>query len=495
MVYFDLDKNGKNGVLSGDHFNDIREHFSVKNDGARFARMRGRFIPSRTYAITPGGRVDPCMFYEITKFLLQNNYCHQDQIRASKSFLENILPAQVTYHKNPVYTKEPYDNLSLKLRDYQKAVVTKCLESGRGVVVLATAGGKTLIMASLLSNFFHMKNNFKCLLVVPDLGLVEQTAKDFFEYGVPFSMRKWTGSNPIEPGKQNNFNVTVANLGILQSENSDLEWINDIDLIIFDEVHKARRGNKINNILKNIKTNIRFGFTGTMPEEKLDQWNIIGKIGPIIYEKNSFQLRNERYVSKVTANVLEVHYNSNPPTSTNTLNPAEKYKAELEFLFEHSFRNSFIATLSNNAPNNVLILIDYIKHGQALHDCLSRLCNRKQVFFIRGEVEVEDREKIRDLMEKHNNIVCVAISKIFSTGVNIKNLHFIIFAGGGKAKVRTIQSIGRGLRLHEAKEKLYIIDIADQFTYGKRHQLKRQTLYEQENIPYQTKKIFEKIGS
>ena len=90
MVYFELDKNGKHGTITGDHLNDIREHFSVKNEGARFARMRGRFIPSRTYAITPGGRMDPCLFYEITKFLLQNNYCHRDEIRASKEFLNNI---------------------------------------------------------------------------------------------------------------------------------------------------------------------------------------------------------------------------------------------------------------------------------------------------------------------------------------------------------------------------------------------------------------------
>lgn len=493
MVYFDLDKNGKHGIITGDHFNDVREHFSVKNDGARFARMRGRFIPSRTYVITPGGRMDPCLFYDITKFLLQNNYCDQDKIRASKSFLENILPAPVGYHQNISFTKEPYDNLSLKLRDYQKAVVSKCLTSGRGVVVLATAGGKTLIMASLLSNFFHMKNNFKCLLIVPDLGLVEQTFSDFSSYDVPFSSRKWTGSHPIDSDKSNTANVVIANLGILQSENSDLSWIENVDLVIFDEVHKARRGNKVNDILKNLKTNIRFGFTGTMPEEKLDQWNIIGKIGPIIYEKNSFQLRNEKYISKVSANVLELHYTNSPPTITNSLNPAEKYRAELEFLFDNKFRNNTVAALSNNAPNNVLILIDYIRHGQALYECLTKVCNRKQVFFIRGEVEIKDREKVRDLMEKNTNIVCVAISKIFSTGVNIKNLHFIVFAGGGKAKVRTIQSIGRGLRLHETKDKLYIIDLADQFTYGKRHQLKRQSLYEQENIPYQAKKIFEQV--
>jgi superfamily II DNA or RNA helicase len=488
MVYFDLDKSKKFGTLKGDHFNDIRESFSVKNEGARFARMRGRFIPSRTYAITPAGRVDPCMFYEITRFLLQNNFCKQDEIRASNDFLNAIMPGPSTYQKTLHYTNQPYDNLTLKLRDYQKQIVTKCLDSGRGVVVLATAGGKTLIMASLLSNFFHLNKQFKCLLIVPDLGLVTQTYNDFKTYNVPFFASKWTGSDDLDLSS----NVIIANLGILQSDKSDLSWIEHIDVLLFDETHKARRGNQINNILKNVKTNIRFGFTGTMPEDRLDQWNIIGKIGPIIYEKNSFQLRTEKYISNVTANVLEMSYLSAPPQINEIVNPAERYRSELEFLFDNNFRNNTIAALSNNAPNNVLILIDYIKHGEALVQKLTSLCSRKQVFFIRGEVEIEDREKVKALMEKSNNVVCVAISKIFSTGVNIKNLHFIIFAGGGKAKIRTIQSIGRGLRLHETKDKLYIIDIADQFTYGKRHQLKRQALYDQENIPYQTKKISEK---
>jgi superfamily II DNA or RNA helicase len=488
MVYFDLDKSKKFGTLKGDHFNDIRESFSVKNEGARFARMRGRFIPSRTYAITPAGRVDPCMFYEITRFLLQNNFCKQDEIRASNDFLNAIMPGPSTYQKTLHYTNQPYDNLTLKLRDYQKQIVTKCLDSGRGVVVLATAGGKTLIMASLLSNFFHLNKQFKCLLIVPDLGLVTQTYNDFKTYNVPFFASKWTGSDDLDLSS----NVIIANLGILQSDKSDLSWIEHIDVLLFDETHKARRGNQINNILKNVKTNIRFGFTGTMPEDRLDQWNIIGKIGPIIYEKNSFQLRTEKYISNVTANVLEMSYLSAPPQINEIANPAERYRSELEFLFDNNFRNNTIAALSNNAPNNVLILIDYIKHGEALVHKLTSLCSRKQVFFIRGEVEIEDREKVKALMEKSNNVVCVAISKIFSTGVNIKNLHFIIFAGGGKAKIRTIQSIGRGLRLHETKDKLYIIDIADQFTYGKRHQLKRQALYDQENIPYQTKKISEK---
>ena len=96
-------------------------------------------------------------------------------------------------------------------------------------------------------------------------------------------------------------------------------------------------------------------------------------------------------------------------------------------------------------------------------------------------------------MEENNNVVCVAISAIFSTGINIKNLHMIVFAAGGKSFIRTIQSIGRGLRLNPNKEKLTIIDIADQLEYSKSHAEKRQEIYNKEKIQYKTGEIVEKV--
>ena len=123
---------------------------------------------------------------------------------------------------------------------------------------------------------------------------------------------------------------------------------------------------------------------------------------------------------------------------------------------------------------------------------VNKKCKDKKVYFIRGEVAVEDREHVKTLMEKDKNIIVIAISKIFATGVNIKNLHYIIFAGGGKAKVRIIQAIGRGLRLHKDKLNLIIIDIADELMYAQRHGKKRIQLYKKEFIKYGTKEITEK---
>jgi superfamily II DNA or RNA helicase len=301
---------------------------------------------------------------------------------------------------------------------------------------------------------------------------------------VPFSVSKWTGDDDLDL----NSNVIVSNLGILQSKNSNLDWLEDIDLLIVDEVHKIRKGNKVNDILKKIKTPYRFGFTGTMPEESLDQWNIIGKIGPIIYEKNSYDLRQDNYVSNAIIQIIKLLHKHHPRTSEG----GNAYREELEYLTTSKFRNELISKLAKKLNQNSLIMVDYIQHGEILFDIIQRMMPEKQCFFIRGEVEVEERNRVRQLMENNSNVVVVAISKIFSTGINIKNLHYIIFACGGKAKIKIVQSIGRGLRLHKDKSKLIIFDITDDLHYSAAHALKRQALYEKEHIPFTVKEIKEK---
>ena len=55
----------------------------------------------------------------------------------------------------------------LELRDYQQDIVNTCINQGRGTVVLATAGGKTLTMASLLEFYYtNYSKNFRCLIIL-----------------------------------------------------------------------------------------------------------------------------------------------------------------------------------------------------------------------------------------------------------------------------------------------------------------------------------------
>mgnify|MGYP003110670246 FL=1 len=479
---FEWDSGRRQGIMKCESLDQIREHFSVKNDAAKFARRFGRtFIPARKYAITPAGRFDAGLYKQIIDFISEHNI--DDDINYTDTFLSNVKPG---------YDKTVPLQLDLKLRDYQEDIVNRCLKVGRGTVILATAGGKTLTMSSLVQSIYKQQdeNNFKGVIIVPDRGLVEQTYNDLKDYGVTFTFSKWTGDDELDLTT----NIVICNLGILQSSKSDTDWIHHVDLCIIDEVHKVRQGNKINKIINKIRTPHRYGFTGTMPEEMMDQWNIIGKIGPVLYEKNSASLREENYIAQVKAQILDLKYETQPKYvlyPSEPLTPTKRYKREIDFIINSDFRNNIIGKLANKFTNNALILIDYIEHGEILLDYVERHCNNKKVYFIRGEVAVKDRDKVKQLMEVSNDVVVIAISKIFSTGINIKNLHYIIFAGGGKAKIKTIQSIGRGLRLHKTKQQLIIIDIGDDLMYGRQHLQKRIEHYNKEEICYGRKTIKE----
>ena len=136
------------------------------------------------------------------------------------------------------------------------------------------------------------------------------------------------------------------------------------------------------------------GFTGTLSEQKIDRWNTIGKLGPVLYEKTSSELREEKFLTNVIVNILKLTYLEKPKKIQNKTLATEQYIEELEFIKINAFRNRVIKTTCNNFNNNILILVNHIEHGQILLDSLSSLTNKK-VFFIQGDVEVEERERIK----------------------------------------------------------------------------------------------------
>ena len=194
-------------------------------------------------------------------------------------------------------------------------------------------------------------------------------------------------------------------------------------------------------------------------------------------------------MSSAQASIIDISYKSQPLNNHTVI---DRYRSELDFIISHEFRNKIINKICTNANNNILIMVDYIKHGENIYNVLqNHLPKEKEIYFIQGSVEIDIREQIRKKMEHKNNVVCVAISKIFSTGIDIRNLHYIIFAGGGKAKIKILQSIGRGLRLHKDKETFQIVDLHDNLYYSVKHGEKRIQFYEQEKIPYQRTQIAE----
>lgn len=452
----------------------IRKNFSIANPA--FGRGN-KFAPARLYAITPSGRFDIGLLDNITAHLDSEQYSYKIEKELSNKF-ENGF-------------KEPFvKQYSLSYRDHQDKSIKKALKKGRGVIVIPTAGGKTLIMSGIIESLRLNLNkpNALAMVVVPTLQLVTQTATDFESYGME-NVTKWSGNNKPDP----NATTIVAGTQILLSDKSDLSILNDVDILLIDECHGSRKGNEINKIFNLIKTDYKFGFTGTMPSSLIDQWNIIGKIGPIIYEEKTQDLKEKKYVSDFKIIIINIKHENIPNFSKNTIRPADAYNNEIDFLINNARRNQIIAKLATRLTNNSIIMVDRIDHGlnleKELNDIHRKLGDDRPICFLRGSTEIEEREKIRKLMSERNGVIVVAISKIFSTGINIPNLHNIIFASAGKSKIKIMQSIGRALRLHPTKTMANIFDIADNTKYSITHLIERKKLYNNEKYTYETKNI------
>ena len=171
-----------------------------------------------------------------------------------------------------------------------------------------------------------------------------------------------------------------------------------------------------------------------------------------------------------------------------------KYQDEIDYLVSSKSRNNFIKNLALKLKGNTLVLFQLVeKHGKDLHKLIEdKAENNRKVFYIYGGVETEEREKARAIVEKENNAIIVASYGTFSTGINIRNLHNIIFASPSKSQIRVLQSIGRGLRKSDRDTKVY--DVADDLHWKSRknytlnHAAERIKIYSKEKFKFE---IFE----
>ena len=159
-------------------------------------------------------------------------------------------------------------------------------------------------------------------------------------------------------------------------------------------------------------------------------------------------------------------------------------------------RNKFIRNLAIDQKGNTLILFQYVdKHGKTLYDMIVDKASDRKVFFVHGGTDTQQREEVRRITENQQDAIIVASFGTFSTGINIRNLHNIIFASPSKSRIRNLQSIGRGLRVGENKTSCKLYDIGDDLTWKTRknytllHMVERIKLYADEEFDYSLIKV------
>jgi superfamily II DNA or RNA helicase len=363
-------------------------------------------------------------------------------------------------------------------RKYQIEGVYDALRHNRKLLISPTASGKSLMIYALVRYYVAKKQ--KILLVVPTTSLVEQMYKDFEDYG-------WDSESychRIYAGKEKRSELPVTITTWQSVYKLERKFFVDYDVVIGDEAHLFKSKSLVSIMTKLEHAKYRYGFTGTLDGTQTHKWVLEGLFGPSYKITNTKELQDAGHLARLDIQCLVLKH---------TPQKFETYNDELEYLIQHEQRNKFLCNLALDLKGNTLLLYSRVEsHGAVLYEKINtnKQIDRK-VFFIHGGIDAEERESVREITETENNAIIVASYGTFSTGINIKNLHNVIFASPSKSRIRNLQSIGRVLRKGANKVKAILYDISDDCTYNSRrnytlnHFIERIKIYNEENFNYE----------
>ena len=368
---------------------------------------------------------------------------------------------------------------TIKPRDYQYKAVYEALKNNRRLLLSPTGSGKSLMIYSIVR--YYAATAKKILIIVPTTSLVEQMVNDFISYG-------WNADDfvhKIYSGKDKNTDKNIIISTWQSIYKFPKRYFDDIDCVIGDEAHLFKSKSLTGIMTKLHNAKYRFGFTGTLDGSKTHKWVLEGLFGSYEQVTKTEELIKSGYLSKFRIKILLCKH---------APQYFDSYHDEMEYLVEHKGRNNLIKNLVKDIDGNTLVLFNYIeKHGTPLYDLINNnVDDARKVFFVHGGTEVEDREEVRKITETESNAVIVASYGTFSTGINIKRLHNIIFASPSKSRIRNLQSIGRVLRKGEGKDIATLYDIADDIggqNYTLKHLNERVNIYNDENFRYEVIKV------
>ena len=373
----------------------------------------------------------------------------------------------------------PHENESIIYREHQVDIINKFLENLQSVQEVATSAGKTLITAALSK---IVETEGRSIVIVPNKQLVRQTEADYknlgLDVGVLYGDRK-------EYNKQHTI-CTWQSLNIYDKKSKDLafdgeetlrEWLDDVVCVMVDETHMAK-----SDVLRKLlagpfaQVPIRWGLTGTLPQEDYDFCAILATIGPKVNEVTASELQEKGILSNLHINILQIQED---------IIKYPSWHDEHKFLVTDIERLTWIAAQIQSIAKsgNTLVLFDRVSTGEELEKLIP------DSVFVHGSVKVSEREEhYADVNDSQNKII-LATAGVAAVGINIPRIFNLIIFEGGKSFVRTIQSIGRGIRKAKDKDFVDVWDICSNTKYSKSHLTQRKKYYTAAKYPFTITKV------
>ncbi len=408
-----------------------------------------------------------------------------------------------------------FDNKSLEWRDYQIECVKKVLNRGRGLISSPTASGKSLIIGTSIKNMIENEALRKAcfptgdeivLILVPGVQLVSQMYQDLLDYGMP---KEWLSKFSSNTGKKSSGNfcdnscsggfnkVVITNRSWLEAGHVD--ELPPIGVIIVDEVHTVGPKTWSYKFVKGLATNIRIGFSGTIPDS-YKRWMIEGIFGEVMVRLKITDLQDQGFLTKLKIEFIKMrdlyvesdrnilfhtrsryHFDEND-TSEDAIGVSQAFQEEVAYVSknaEHLYEVPFQKIHNDSGKKNTLFLFDRLEMGRGLTNLCKRLWGEENVHYIDGSIDVADREDVRKTLENTTGQALVAQSVTTSTGWNVRNLDNIVFCFSGKSTSKIIQSIGRTLRKLNGKDVATLYDISFNYKYSEKHLMQRIKIFKE----------------
>ena len=404
------------------------------------------------------------LFEHLCKFLYTRDYkvkfdsdFNNEKIKIKKDFIDAL--------KLPVIP-----------RDYQMIAANHALSHHKTLLLSPTASGKSLIIYILIRYL-----NLKTLILVPTISLVSQMYNDFREYGFDVA----NNCHTVFAGRDKGSELPIIISTWQSIYKMQQKYFEQYELVIGDEAHGFKSKSLTSIMTKCINAKYRIGTTGTLDGTLTHKLVLEGLFGKVYKVTSTKKLIDSKHLSPFTIKAILLRH---PDSICHDLRNIS-YQEELDYLVNSKARNTFIKNLVLDMKDNTLLLFRFVeKHGKLLYDMIKEESDGRTVFFVHGGTTADTREQIRHIVESERNSVIVASYGVFSVGVNIRNLHNIIFASPSKSRIRNLQSIGRGLRKSENKSMATLYDIADDLSYGSGHNYtldhfeERKKIYKEEKF-------------
>ena len=460
---------------------ELSEYFQFEVPGAKYMpQYRRKFWDGKIRLYSPGtGEIYVGLYDYLADYLEEKGY---------EFFLKDSqfygLPNEEENYVTPegIATFVKHLRLPFKARDYQLKAIFQAIKQRRKLLLSPTGSGKSLIIYGLVR--WHRAAKRNVLIIVPTTSLVSQLKQDFKDYG-------WNANayvHEIMQGREKYTEkpVVISTWQSIYKEKKN--FFERFDVVIGDEAHLYKAKSLTGILAKCHDVKYRVGLTGTLDGMQCHQLILEGLFGRCDKVTTTSDLMKKGQLTPLKVKICMLEHGHVP---------FDSYHQEIDYLISHSKRNNFICNLAIDVSGNTLILFNYVeKHGEPLWEMLnSKVQEGTKVFFIHGGVDAVAREEARKICEKETNAIILASYGTFSTGINIRNLHNVIFASPSKSRVRNLQSIGRVLRKGDNKAQAMLYDIADDcsrgqsYNYTFRHLIERMKIYDEEKFDYEVTKV------